>query len=305
MEVVRKANLNPDTRAMAQAASKKDLIGKVVALQEYMHFPNQSIASTETLLTQGLLDELEDLVGTIALKSLGGVKVHLLSRVLVRKVTVGEDEQGMISGLRDFFVKSDGVKIKAAGGDSTGALDSLIQNYEARMNDINVLDGSGLRIETIRSFVVQVGALPAVRASCSQGDGVRGLKLLAKRGLTCFAGRRSDECLKDAVCVALNYDREFELQANLQRQDCSLCKHTDNSLCCNCAKIVKATMKRLRVKTETWDKYRAEIKDEGVCYPASDKVRFVMLYADDCVLLSLLTLSIPPPPSSILLSPGC
>ena len=255
---------------MAQAASRKGLINQIVALEEYIHFPKESVRSVETLLSQELLDELENLVGTIALKSLGGVKVHLLSRVLVRKVAVGEDEEGMVSGLRDFFVKSDGVKIRAAGRDSVGALDSLLQSYEARMADIGVLDGSGLRIETIRSFVVQVGALPPIRASCSQGDGVKGLKLLAKRGLTCFAGRRSDKCFKDAVCVALNYERELQLQATIQRQNCSLCKYTDNSLCCNCMKIVKATMKSLRVKTETWDKYRAEIKDQGVCYLASD-----------------------------------
>ena len=215
----------------------------------------------------------------------------------MRRMAAGDGEEshdGMTVGSREFFARSDGIRIRSIR-DCERGIQSLIQSYESKMIGIEELKGSDLRIDHIRNLTlqvldiesqcdslcnieimcsVQVGGLPPVKSACAGGDAKVGLTQLQRRGVTSITLKNGVKCLKDSVCVSMNWPRVKEETSRMYRRSCNACgkgREKDRSACDTCVGKTSAWMTANRSKPKTWARFMNSVRDEGVNYPATQE----------------------------------
>jgi hypothetical protein len=113
-----------------------------------------------------------------------------------------------------------------------------------------------------------------VKSACNEGELNAGLTKLQRRGLTCLIGVGGLKCLKEAATVAMSFPLEKQRLAKLFQRLCKRCGRGVNrsmTPCWECEKKARTELKRTKSHKKTWQRYRDDLLDEGVSYPASQQ----------------------------------
>jgi hypothetical protein len=101
-----------------------------------------------------------------------------------------------------------------------------------------------------------------------------GLTKLQRRGLTCLKEVGGLKCLNEAATVAMSFPLEKQRLAKLFQRLCKRCGRGVNSSmapCWECDKKAGMELKRTRTSKKTWERYKDDLLDEGVSYPATQQ----------------------------------
>ena len=114
-----------------------------------------------------------------------------------------------------------------------------------------------------------------MKSACNEGESmIAGLSKLQRRGLTCITGARGFKCLNEAATVAMSFPLEKQRLAKLFQRLCKRCgRGVNRSMkpCFHCEKKARDELKRTKSHKKTWERYKDDLLDGGVNYPASQQ----------------------------------